>query len=364
MKSDTGVLVSSARVLQDSPERPEDERPSGVCVWGHRVSVLILFRRERVTGEALPKIIQVVGPTASGKTNFSVRLAEALGGELINVDSMQVYRPLAVGTDKPTAAQCARVPIHGVDLIDFGPPMDASEFAEYARAKISEIHARGRCCVISGGTGLYHRAIVHGLIAAPARNDDVRAALRAERDQIGIAAMYARLQAVDPVAAGRIYAQDWVRIERALEVYMTTGTRLSESQDAHGFRTAYVSRLAFGCTAERPVLYAKIERRLEEMWQGGIIEETQAMLDAGLEPEQLPLKALGYRQAAMFLRGECTSAEALELAKRETRRFAKRQLTWFRADPEVEWLEMPLSDEAFEQVSERCRAFLADVCEA
>lgn len=314
--------------------------------------------------ERLPKIIQIVGPTASGKTNFSVRLAEALGGEMINVDSMQVYRPLAVGTDKPTAAQCARVPIHGIDLIDFGPPMDASEFAEYARQKIREIASRGRCCIVSGGTGLYHRALVHGLIEAPARNDAVRAELRAERDRVGIPAMYARLCDVDPVAAGRIYAQDWVRIERALEVYMTTGKRLSESQDAHGFKTSFVSRLAFGCTAERAVLYAKIERRLDEMWHSGLIEETQAMLDAGLDADQLPLKALGYRQAAMYLRGECSDAEALELAKRETRRFAKRQLTWFRADSEIEWLKMPLSDEAFGEICARCSAFLTDVCEA
>lgn len=314
--------------------------------------------------ERLPKIIQVVGPTASGKTGFSVRLAEALGGELINVDSMQVYRPLAVGTDKPTAAQCARVPIHGIDLIDFGPPMDASEFAEYARARIREIHARARCCIVSGGTGLYHRAIVHGLIEAPARNDEVRAQLRAERDALGIEVMYARLREVDPVAAERIYPQDWVRIERSLEVYMTTGKRLSESQDAHGFKTAFVDRLAFGCTAERPELYAKIERRLDEMWRSGLIEETQAMLDAGLDASQLPLKALGYRQAAMYLCGECSEAEALELAKRETRRFAKRQLTWFRADPEIEWLNMPLTEEGFEDVCARCRAFLTDVCEA
>lgn len=314
--------------------------------------------------ERLPKIIQIVGPTASGKTNFSVRLAEALGGEMINVDSMQVYRPLAVGTDKPTAEQCARVPIHGIDLIDFGPPMDASEFAEYARARIREIHARGRCCIVSGGTGLYHRAIVHGLIEAPARNDEVRAELRAERDNLGIERMYARLREVDPVAAERIYPQDWVRIERALEVYMTTGKRLSESQDAHGFKTALVERLAFGCTADRPVLYEKIERRLDEMWHSGLIEETQAMLDAGLDASQLPLKALGYRQAAMYLRGECSDAEALDLAKRETRRFAKRQLTWFRADPEIEWLNMPLSEAGFEEVCSRCRAFLTDVCEA
>lgn len=308
---------------------------------------------------SLPKIIQVVGPTASGKTSFSVRLTQVLGGELINVDSMQVYRPLAIGTDKPTPEQCEKVPIHGINLIDFGPPMDASEFAAYTHRKIAEIQARGRCCVVSGGTGLYHRAIVHGLIEAPARNDEVRRRLRAERDELGIAAMYQRLEKIDPNAAAKIYSTDWIRIERALEVFETTGTRLSESQAAHGFKTCFVDRLCFGCTASRPEIYQKIERRLDEMWHQGIIEETQRMIDAGLSSDQLPMKALGYKQAAMFLRGECSSEKALELAKMETRRFAKRQLTWFNADKSVHWLNMPVSDTLFNDVVKQCRAFLS-----
>ncbi len=310
----------------------------------------------------LPKIIQVVGPTASGKTAFSVRLAERLHGELINVDSMQVYRPLAIGTDKPSKEQQARVPIHGIDLIDFGPPMDAAEFAAYAHEKIREIHSRGNCCIISGGTGLYHRAIVYGLIEAPSRNDAVRARLRAERDEIGIAAMYERLNQIDPEAASKIYSTDWIRIERALEIYETTGSRLSDFHAKHGFKTARVERLTLGCTAPRQILYQKIEQRLDEMWTLGIMEETQAMLDAQLDPEQLPLKALGYKQAAMALLGQCSSQEALELAKRETRRFAKRQLTWFHADKEIEWMDMPLSDEDFEAVVRKCQEFLGVVC--
>lgn len=326
------------------------------CFFAHQTLVLSVLGLDMDT--SLPKIIQVVGPTASGKTSFSVRLTEALGGELINVDSMQVYKPLAIGSDKPNAAQCARIPIHGIDLIDFGPPMDASEFAEYTHQKIKEIQSRGRCVVISGGTGLYHRAIVHGLIEAPSRNDEVRARLRAQRDEIGIAAMYEKLQQVDPEAAAKIYATDWVRIERALEVFETTGIKLSTQHAAHGFKTSFVEKLSFGCTAPRPQLYEKIERRLDEMWHTGIIEETQRMLDAHLELDQLPMKALGYKQAAMFLTGQCTSEEALDLAKRETRRFAKRQLTWFNADKSIHWLDMPLTDEQFNDVVEQCKAFI------
>ena len=305
------------------------------------------------------RVIQVVGPTASGKTAFSVELAQALDAELINVDSMQVYKDLSVGTDKPSREDCARVRVHGIDLIELGPPMDASTVSAYVHRTIEEIQSRHNPCILSGGTGLYHRAVVHGLLAGPSRDDDVRARLRAERDEKGIAFMYARLQAIDPVGASRIYATDWVRIERGLEYYLLTGRPLSAAQEAHGFKEVFVERLCLGCTRPRPLLYEKIEKRLDLMWNDGIMEETKMMLDRGLSPEQLPLKALGYRQAAMYLRGECSREEALELAKRETRRFAKRQLTWFRADKEVHWLELPLEKEAFSHVCEMCRAFLA-----
>ena len=311
-----------------------------------------------MTAQPKPRIIQIVGPTASGKTGFSVRLTEALGAEMINVDSMQVYCELAIGTDKPTKAQCDRVPIHGINLIHLGPPMDAAEFGSYARAKIAEIESRGHHAVISGGTGLYHRAIVHGLIEAPSRNDEVRARLRAERDEIGIAQMYQRLQAIDPEGAAKIYATDWVRIERALEVFETTGKTLSSAQSGHGFKSSFVDRLTFGCTMPRERLYKKIEDRLDEMWGAGIIEETRMMLDAGLPLDQLPLKALGYKHAAMYLTGECSLQEALNLAKRDTRRFAKRQLTWFRSDQAVEWTEMPAEGAQFDEIVSRCKAFL------
>lgn len=311
-----------------------------------------------MTEQPKPKIIQIVGPTASGKTGFSVRLAEALGAEMINVDSMQVYCELAIGTDKPTPAQCTRVPIHGINLIHLGPPMDAAEFGSYVRTKIAEIESRGHHAVISGGTGLYHRAIVHGLIEAPSRNDEVRARLRAERDEIGIAQMYERLQRIDPEGAAKIYATDWVRIERALEVFETTGKTLSSEQSRHGFKSSFVERLAFGCTMPREMLYQKIEKRLDEMWHEGIIEETKMMIEAGLPSEQLPLKALGYKQAAMYLNGECSLEEALVLAKRDTRRFAKRQLTWFRSDKAIEWIDMPVEGARFDAIVDRCKAFL------
>lgn len=304
------------------------------------------------------RIIQVVGPTASGKTGFSVELGAALGAEMLNVDSMQVYRDLFVGTDKPSAAQQARLPIHGIDLIPLGPPMDAAAFAAYADQTLEQIASRGKPAIISGGTGLYHRTIIHGILQAPSRDDALRERLRAERDQIGQTAMYEKLRRIDAEAAGKIMPTDWVRIERALEVYELTGRKLSEQQVEHGFKETRYERLCLGCWRPRPELYEKIEKRLDEMWTAGIVEETKMLLEAGLSQDELPVKALGYKQAAAALKGDCSFEQALDDAKRETRRFAKRQLTWFRADKQTHWIRLPLDTDAFQAVCRACRDFL------
>lgn len=304
------------------------------------------------------RIIQIVGPTACGKTNFSVNLAAALNAEIINVDSMQVYKDLAIGTDKPSPEQQKKVPIHGIDLIPLGPPMDAAAFSNYADQKIIEIQQRHHPVIISGGTGLYHRVIIHGLIEAPSRDDALRERLRSKRDEIGQLAMYESLKQIDPLAAQHIMPTDWVRIERALEVYELTGKRISDSQQQHGFKKSRYERLALGCWRPRQELYEKIEKRLDEMWHSGIIEETQLLLNAHLPLDKLPIKALGYKQAAAALSGNCTFDQALEDAKRETRRFAKRQLTWFRADKDIHWIQMSHINEEFQYVVDACLAFL------
>ncbi len=312
-----------------------------------------------MTTDARPPLVQVIGPTASGKTAFAVALAEQLGAEVINVDSMQVYRDLAVGTDKPSAAEQQRVPFHGIDLIPLGPPLDAARFAELAQGWIAEVQGRGRPVVAAGGTGLYHRALVHGLLAAPSRDDALRAQLRARRAAEGQAVLYAELAGKDPVAAARIAPTDWVRIERALEVHALTGACLSEGQDAHGFGETRYRRVVLGCWRPRSELYARIDQRLEEMWSGGLVEETAQMLALGLTVDALPLKALGYRQAAAYLQGALSAAEALALAQRETRRFAKRQMTWFRRESGVIWLQMPLSEAHLSTLVRKMGGFFA-----
>lgn len=292
-------------------------------------------------------LVAIVGPTASGKTGLALALAERLPAEIINVDSMQVFRSLDVGSDKPTQAMRARVPFHLVDVVDPGEPMDAATFASRADEAIAGILGRGRVPLAAGGTGLYHRALRQGLVEGPGRDDALREALRKERDAHGVEAMHARLAEVDPATAAKLHPRDWVRIERALEIHTLTGKPLGALHAAHGGRTApqrYRS-VVIGCARPRAELHARIEQRLGEMWRGGLIEETQALLEAGFTLETLPLKALGYAHAARMLSGELSSEQALELAVRDTRRFARRQLTWFRAEPQTVWLALDALDD-------------------
>ncbi|PIW00871.1 MAG: tRNA (adenosine(37)-N6)-dimethylallyltransferase MiaA [Deltaproteobacteria bacterium CG17_big_fil_post_rev_8_21_14_2_50_63_7] len=303
-----------------------------------------------------PPLILLVGPTASGKTRLAVELAEALPGEVINADSMQVFRGLDVGTDKPSAADRARVRFHAVDIIDPGDSFDAARFAELGAETVQDIHSRGKIALAAGGTGLYQRALRFGLVEVPACSDEIRAVLRERRDLEGVEALYDELRRVDPETAARIHSNDWVRVERALEVYTLTGRKMSDAQEAHGFAEERFRSCLVGCARPRELLYQGIEQRLDEMWSGGLIAETEKLLSAGLSREVLPLKALGYRHAAAMLCNEMRSDEALEGAKRDTKRFAKRQLTWYRKEPGITWLRSPLSATEVRTLTERLRA--------
>jgi tRNA dimethylallyltransferase len=307
-------------------------------------------------------LISIVGPTASGKTSLGVELAARLEGELLNVDSMQVFRGLDVGTDKPTASQQQRVRIHGIDLIDPGESFDAASFADLGWRVISEASRCQVPVIAAGGTGLYHRALNHGLVDVPGRQQELRAALNARREEEGIEALYQELMQHDPDAAARIHPNDWVRIERALELYASTGLLPSSLRAEHGFREYRFRQLTFGCFRPREELYSGIEQRLEQMWRTGLLEETQCLLEQALDPERLPLKALGYRHAAAYLRGEWSRDEALALAKRDTKRYAKRQLTWYRACADVVWLRVPLDEKALQRLAEVVSAFLREEC--
>jgi tRNA dimethylallyltransferase len=283
-------------------------------------------------------ILALVGPTGTGKTELALQLAHRLDAEIVNCDSRQVYRYLDIGTAKPSAAERAAARHHLFDVVDPDEPFDCARYRVLARAAIAEIRARGRRVVLVGGTGLYLKVLRYGLMPAPPRDAALRERLRAlEAAQPG--ALHAQLQRVDPAAAARLHAHDRARVIRALEVYELTGAPLSARQAAHGFRAPELPCRVVGLHMDRRALYARLDARCAAMIAHGLIDEVRALWQRGYGPELTPLRSIGYREIGAHLRGDCDLPSALAAMQRATRRFAKRQLTWFRADPTVEWID-------------------------
>ncbi len=281
----------------------------------------------------------VVGPTGAGKTAFAIALAERLGAEIVNADSRQVYRGMDIGAAKPSAAERARAPHHLFDLRDPIEPLDAAEFARIARRTVAEIAARGRPALVVGGSGLYLRALRGGLFPGPPAAPEVRRRILADAGAEGAQAIYRRLAAIDPAAAARIDANDAVRIVRALEVYELTGRPLSEWHREHRFAGYADCGPCVGLALERGELYRRLDRRFDAMIAAGLIDEARGLIAAGMDRGGAFAATIGYREIGAWLRGGSERAEALALAKRETRRLAKRQMTWFRREPGIVWLD-------------------------
>jgi tRNA dimethylallyltransferase len=271
-----------------------------------------------------------------GKTAVALELAETLGADIVNADSLQLYRELDIGTAKPTTAERSRVRHHLVDVADPDEPYDAARFAREGRAVIAALHQRGTPPLVVGGTGLYIKALLAGLFEQEDAVLEVRPRLARELADQGLPALFARLQALDPATARRLAPGDTYRILRALEVVEATGRPLSDLHAAHGFQDQPYETLKLGLTLPREELYRRIEARVDLMLGQGWLEEVRTLLHR-YPPDIKPLQALGYRQLVAVLSGALSLAEAAEETKKETRRYAKRQLTWFRADPEVRW---------------------------
>ena len=290
------------------------------------------------------RICVVAGPTASGKTALAIALARRLGGEIVNADSQQVYRGLDVGTAKPTASERAAAPHHLLDVVEPGEGMDAARFAALADAAIADIAARGRWPIVAGGTGLYLRALLHGVVAAPGRDPDLRARLEEEAARLGRPALHARLAALDPASAARIRPNDLVRIVRALEI--AAGGRLpSELHAAHAFREDRYDAALVALDPPRAELHARIDARVREMFAGGLLDEARALAArfGAAPPPKLPL---AYAEAIAVVRGELDLDEAIRRVQVAHRRYARRQIVWLRAERGVEWLRPPLDAEA------------------
>ncbi|WP_088536681.1 tRNA (adenosine(37)-N6)-dimethylallyltransferase MiaA [Geobacter sp. DSM 9736] len=287
------------------------------------------------------KLVILLGPTASGKTELALRLAQRCGGEIVNADSMQVYRGMDIGTAKPSSEQMELVPHHLIDIATPDMNFSAADFREAAAKAIEEITGRGSPVFLVGGTGLYLRALLQGLVDSPPGNEDIRSELNALAEREGKEAMLRRLSQVDPFTAARLHVNDQVRIIRALEVYCQTGRPISEYRDIHRFSGNYYRCLKLGIDVERQELYRRIESRVDEMFDRGLIGEVERLLHAGYSSDQKSMRSIGYRQVCAFLNGEYGLEEAVRLVKRDTRRYAKRQMTWFRTDPEIKWVEYP-----------------------
>jgi tRNA dimethylallyltransferase len=299
----------------------------------------------------------IVGPTGVGKSAVAMALAKRLSAEIVNADSRQVYRGMDIGTAKPDAADRRRIPHHLLDIRAIDEPLDVAEFLKLARAAIAEIAARGRNVMVVGGSGFYLRVLRGGIFAGPAAAPELRRELEALAAEHGVEYLHARLAEVDAPSAERIGHRDLYRIVRALEVFRLTGRPISAHQQSHRFAAREYETLTVGLAMERKRLYESINRRFDEMVARGLVDEVRALLEGGCDPGKAPLKTtVGYRQIAAAVGGEMTLAEAIELAKRDTRRLAKRQLTWFRADPEIVWVD---AERGLQEALELLGAFFA-----
>jgi tRNA dimethylallyltransferase len=285
---------------------------------------------------ALAPLAVLCGPTAVGKTSLAVALAQRLDAEIVCADSRTVYRGMDIGTAKPTAAQRAAVPHHLLDVADPEETFTVAQFQRLAREAIAAIRQRGRLPLLVGGTGLYIRAVVDdlGLPAVPP-DPVLRARLEADARAAGPAALHARLQALDPVAASRIHPHNVRRVIRALEVCLATGRPIS-SQQRRGPPAAAV---IVGLWRARPDLYRRIDARVDEQLSAGLLEETRRLLQRGVPLQAPAMQGLGYKELAGYLLGRYDYAEAVRRLKRHTRRYAKRQLTWFRRDARIRWVD-------------------------
>ena len=284
-----------------------------------------------------PSPIFIAGPTAVGKSEIALALAEKLGGEIISADSMQVYRGLDIGTAKPSPAERARVPHHLLDVCDLAEAFDAAQFVQHAQSAVAEIQARHRTPVFCGGTGLYFKALLDGLGEAPATDPQ----LRAEIEATPLEKLLAELRACDPVTFEKIDRQNPRRVIRAIEVIRLTGKPFSAQRAEWEHKAQGPKAKNFFVLWRHPAdLHARINVRVDEMFRRGLVAETARLLQHGLGENKTALQAIGYRQVVEHLRGERDLAATIELVKIRTRQFAKRQLTWFRRHAHPQWIEL------------------------
>lgn len=296
------------------------------------------------------KLLCILGPTASGKTEIAIQLAQRLNAEIVSVDSRQIYRQMDIGTAKPTAEEQQVARHHLIDCVDITQPFSVADYQSLADAAIANIQNRGKQVLLVGGAGLYFRAIVDGLFEGPAAAPSFRNQLEQDAAEHGVDVLHNRLRTCDPESAERIHPNNVVRVIRALEVYELTGIPMSEHQQQWKPETLRFPFIAFGLTMPRDLLYSRIEHRVDIMLANGLIAEVESLLAAGYSSDNFALQSFGYRELITYLDGKCTYVEAIEKLKQNTRRFAKRQMTWFRKDTRIEWIDQEETSNVVEYI--------------
>jgi tRNA dimethylallyltransferase len=288
-----------------------------------------------------PKILAILGPTAAGKSELGIQVAKRIGGEIVNADSLQVYKYMDIGTAKPSRAERERIPHHLIDVVDPDAEFNAGAYKRVAQEVIRELHKRGIRIILVGGTYLYVRVLLYGLIEGISADRGIREELRRLKLDFGVSYVYERLKSLDPETADRIHPNDYVRIERALEAYYLTGAKMSELQEKHGFRDNKYEVLKIGISEERDVLKKRIDERVNRMIEEGLVYEVKRLRDMGFGRDLKPMQSIGYNHINQYIDGEITLDKAIELIKRDTKRLAKRQMTWLRRDKDIHWYYIP-----------------------
>ncbi|MBM4338443.1 MAG: tRNA (adenosine(37)-N6)-dimethylallyltransferase MiaA [Deltaproteobacteria bacterium] len=304
-----------------------------------------------MTKSMKPRLVVVLGPTGAGKSGLAIELAEAFGGEILNADSMQIYRYMDIGTAKPTLDDRQRVKHHLVDLVTPDQPFHAGLYRMLGRSAIDSLYRKRIPIFVVGGTGLYIKALTQGLFTSPRIDPSVREKLKDEAKQKGREFLYQRLKEVDPEAADRIHSNDLFRTIRALEVFESTGLPITFFRDQHRFGDRPYLTLKVGLEMDRNRLYRRLEERVDRMIERGLLREVEGLLEMGYGRGLKPMQSLGYKQMVQFLSGELEWDEAVRQMKRDTRHYAKRQWTWFKADGEVQWRDESIDrKKVFEEV--------------
>jgi len=285
-----------------------------------------------------PKLLIILGPTASGKKKLAVEAAERFGGEIVSADSRKVYRHLDIGTAKPSPDDLKRVPHHLIDVVAPDETFSAGEWVRRASAAVKDIVSRGGLPIISGGTGFYVKAFLEGLSAGVPPDPEVRGVLEEELRRVGLRGMYRKLLSVDPERASELHENDRARIMRALEIFLSTGRTFTELKKAERITGGEYDTFVIGLLVPRKLLYARINERVDDMVSGGLIEELEKVLSMGYPRNAPGLDTVGYKEWFPWLDGESSFEECLERIKTNTRRYAKRQMTWFRAQPDIQWV--------------------------